>query len=225
MSAEDLAIDVGLVKDTDEFHTFVSCVTNILDYGCGYSDEMTKYIMEKCHTSELDIAKEVMDTKTTYRRKSRLKWWQTYISKRREDREPSPVRQSSRRRCGSSRESSRESSRGSSGGSSRESSRESSRGSSRGSSRQFERRPMDLSFKKSERRQRRPRESKSEKKSNRRRPMSPLFEQKERPYQNDNVNYERRQPYYNSSQYERHDMSSDVPRWPGTNNKKRRRYR
>ena len=213
MSAEDLAIDVGLVKDTDEFHTFVSCVTNILDYGCGYSDEMTKDIMEKCHTSELDIAKEVLDTKTTYRRKSRLKWWQTYVSKRREDREPSPVRQSSRRRRGSSRESSR--------GSSRES--------SRGSSRVPERRPMDLSFK---RRQRRPRESKSEKKSNRRRPMSPLFEQKERPYQNDNVNYERnnvnyerRQPYYNSSQYERHDMSSDVPRWPGTNNKKRRRYR
>ena len=218
MSVEDLAIDVGLVKDTDEFDAFVSCVTNILDLGCGYSEQTTKDIMEKCYTSELDIAKKVLRecrrAKTTSIRKSKLKWWQAYVPKRGfvEDREPSPVRHRSHERRQRRRSPER---------------------------RSPERRPMDLTFKKSgrrpkERRQHRPMSPMFEKNPKRRRPMSPLFEQTKRPYQDEEVTYERSQPDYSRyrerpqygrererSQYER----SDVPRWPGGNNKKRRRYR
>jgi hypothetical protein len=85
--AEDLAIDVGIPNDTDEFDTFVSCVNNILDHGCGYSSDVTAQICERCETSELPIAKQVLrECRRTRRntsgiRPSKMKWWQTWQSK------------------------------------------------------------------------------------------------------------------------------------------------
>lgn len=85
--AEDLAIDVGIPNDTDEFDTFVSCVNNILDHGCGYSSEVTAQICERCETSELPIAKKVLRECRRVRRStsgirpSKLKWWETWHSK------------------------------------------------------------------------------------------------------------------------------------------------
>lgn len=85
--AEDLAIDVGIPNESDEFETFISCVNNILDHGCGYSEEVTAQICEKCETSELPIAKKVLRecrriSRNTGRiRPSKLKWWETWQSK------------------------------------------------------------------------------------------------------------------------------------------------
>ena len=82
--AKDLAIDVGIPVDTDEFDTFVACVDNILTHGCGYGDEMTDRIVEKCHTSDLPIAKKVLrecrriSRNTSGIRPSKSKWWETY---------------------------------------------------------------------------------------------------------------------------------------------------
>ena len=89
--AKDLAIDVGIPIDTDEFHTFVACVDNILTHGCGYGDERTVRIVEKCHTSDLPIAKKVVrecrriSRNTSGIRPSRSKWWQTYYNKKNSD--------------------------------------------------------------------------------------------------------------------------------------------
>ena len=84
--AKELAIDVDIPVhvDTDEFHTFVACVDNILNHGCGYGDEATDHIVEKCHTSDLPIAKKVLrecrriSRNTSGIRPSRSKWWETY---------------------------------------------------------------------------------------------------------------------------------------------------
>ena len=77
--AEDLAIDVGIPKDSEEFETFVTTVTNILDSGCGYNTEATEHIIEKCNKSELDIAKRVITLcRRQYRRKTHQKWWETW---------------------------------------------------------------------------------------------------------------------------------------------------
>ena len=89
--AKDLAIDVGIPVDTDEFHTFVACVDNILTHGCGYGDEMTVRIVEKCHTSDLPIAKKVLrecrriSRNTSGIRPSRSKWWETYYNNKNSD--------------------------------------------------------------------------------------------------------------------------------------------
>ena len=89
--AKDLAIDVGIPVDTDEFHTFVACVDNILTHGCGYGDEVTDRIVEKCHTSDLPIAKKVsrecrrISRNTSGIRPSRSKWWKTYYNKKNSD--------------------------------------------------------------------------------------------------------------------------------------------
>ena len=86
--AKDLAIDVGIPVDTDEFHTFVACVDNILTHGCGYGDEVTDRIVEKCHTSDLPIAKKVLrecrriSSNTSGIRPSKSKWWETYYNKK-----------------------------------------------------------------------------------------------------------------------------------------------
>jgi hypothetical protein len=85
--AEDLAIDCGIPNDSDEFDTFVSCINNILDHGCGYSQEVTAQICEQCEASELPIAKKVLREcrrvrqNTSRLRPSGLKWWQTWRSK------------------------------------------------------------------------------------------------------------------------------------------------
>ena len=82
--AEDLAIDVGIPKNSEEFQTFVSCIENILEYGCGYGDEFTEDVLEKCRNSDLDIAKQVIKElekpRSRYRQR-KLKWWQTYVPK------------------------------------------------------------------------------------------------------------------------------------------------
>ena len=89
--AKDLAIDVGIPVDTDEFHTFVACVDNILTHGCGYGDELTVRIVEKCHTSDLPIAKKILrecrriSRNTSGIRPSRSKWWETYNNRKNSD--------------------------------------------------------------------------------------------------------------------------------------------
>ena len=206
MSVEDLAIDVGLARDTDEFDTFVSCVNNILDLGCGYSEKVTKDIMDKCHTSELDIAKKVLRecrrSKTSGIRKSRLKWWESYVPKRAiyEDREPDrqPARQPARKKrrpmdltfkkdASSPERHHREPER---------------RHRQPPVERRQYKRPMSPMFER--------RKSK--------RPMSPLFERPKSQYEEEPIEYERR--YERSPEYERrYERSSSrydsVPRWPG----------
>ena len=85
MSIYDLATDVGLSKGSDEYNTFTSCVHNILELGTGYSKKAMQDIIEKCEKSDLDIAKKVISECTrapSTLRKSRLKWWQTYVPRR-----------------------------------------------------------------------------------------------------------------------------------------------
>lgn len=86
MSVHDLAIDVGLAKDSDEYDTFVSCVENILEFGTGYTRSAMDNIVEKCQQSELDIAKRVIREcrreKSSPLRSRRLKWWEEYVPKR-----------------------------------------------------------------------------------------------------------------------------------------------
>ena len=90
MSIEDLAIDVGIPKDSDEFDSFVGCIENILEYGCGYVDEFTDDVLEKCRKSELDIAKKVvreLEKPKSRLRQKKIKWWEDWrpkFSKRRE---------------------------------------------------------------------------------------------------------------------------------------------
>lgn len=85
MSVHDLAIDVGLAKNSDEYDTFVSCVHNILELGTGYTRPAMENIVEKCRKSELDIAKRVIREcqreKTSPMRSRRLKWWEEYVPK------------------------------------------------------------------------------------------------------------------------------------------------
>ena len=92
MSVEDLAIDVGIPKDSDEFDSFVGCIENIIEYGCGYKDDFTDNVIDKCRKSELDIAKKVVRElerpKSRYRQK-KMKWWEEWtptFSKKREGR-------------------------------------------------------------------------------------------------------------------------------------------
>jgi len=227
LAVEDLAIDVGLVQDTEEYDIFISRVNTILDLGCDYSSETTKDIMEKCHTSELDIAKTVLREcrRTKTQRKTRLKWWQAYVFERGAD--PSPVRRSEPRRQLKRR---RKPSPGPERRRKPSPGPERRRKPSPGPARRRKpspgpaRRPMSLTFHKpQESRQRRqgttePRQQ---------RPMSPMFEKKQyqskrrrpveqqqRRYQNDE---DERPDYESSTRY------SDVPRWPG--HRKQRRYR
>ena len=76
--AKDLAIDVGIPVDTDEFHTFVACVDNILTHGCEYGEKMTDHIVGKCHTSALPIAKKVLRECRRRKTSRHSKWWETY---------------------------------------------------------------------------------------------------------------------------------------------------
>ena len=82
MSLEDLAIDVGFAKDTDEYDSFINTTHNILELGCGYSEKIHNDIIEKCNTSDLDIAKKVIKAckkpRNTRIRGNKLKWWETY---------------------------------------------------------------------------------------------------------------------------------------------------
>ena len=81
MMSEDLAVDVGLTPDSPEFIKFVDKVDSILQYGCTSVTRVVQDIVDKCHTSELDIARTVIlacASSTTSKRQSKLKWWETY---------------------------------------------------------------------------------------------------------------------------------------------------
>ena len=86
MSVYDLATDVGLAQGSDEYEAFVACVQNILEHGTGYSPAAMQDIVEKCNTSELDVAQRVVREcrreKTSAFRKTRLRWWETYVTRR-----------------------------------------------------------------------------------------------------------------------------------------------
>lgn len=93
--AEDLAIDIGLSRNSHEFTSFIGCVQNILEYGCGYDDEFTEDTLTKCRQSELEIAKRVVaeleKPRSKYgrhQRHSKLKWWQKYVQKERQKNTP-----------------------------------------------------------------------------------------------------------------------------------------
>ena len=79
--SKDLAIDVGLPPDSEELENFVNQVDHILKYGCSSTTRGVQDIVEKCHTSELDIARQVIRAcgKTHNNiNQSKLKWWETY---------------------------------------------------------------------------------------------------------------------------------------------------
>tara|TARA_B110000908_G_scaffold172290_2_gene238836 strand:- start:9347 stop:9916 length:570 start_codon:yes stop_codon:yes gene_type:complete len=99
--AEDLAIDVGIPKNSSEFQTFVSCIENILEYGCGYGDDFTEDVLEKCRKSDLEIAKKVIEELEKPRsryRQTKLKWWKKYTPKRERKQPSSPRRRQHKRR-------------------------------------------------------------------------------------------------------------------------------
>ena len=189
--AEDLVIDIGIPPNTKEFDSFVRCIQNILQYGCGYDDDFTEEILEKCRKSELDIAKQVISElekpRSQYeRRKSKLKWWEEYRPKRksangsqtdrrhRDQRSPfeRPNHTNNRQRLKSG---------------------------------MFERskrkRPISPMFERSKRK----------------RPMSPMFGGSESKRTPQNVHHKRpMSPIWN-----RHDCNSDVPEWQTKNKKRR----
>ena len=79
--SKDLAIDVGLPPDSEEFEKFVNQVDSILKYGCSSTTRGVQDLVEKCHTSELDIARQVIRAcgrNPTNINQSKLKWWETY---------------------------------------------------------------------------------------------------------------------------------------------------
>jgi len=99
--AEDLAIDVGIPKNSEEFQTFVSCIENILEYGCGYGDDFTEDVLEKCRKSDLEIAKKVigeLEKPRSRYRQTKLKWWQKYTPNHERRRSISPSRGQHKRR-------------------------------------------------------------------------------------------------------------------------------
>jgi len=107
MSVADLAIDVGIPKDSDEYDSFIGCVENILEYRCGYGDRHTASILEKCRTSQLDIAKQVireLERPIDRYRQKKIKWWQEWQPTRRR---PPPPKSHTDRRVTRNRQSSR----------------------------------------------------------------------------------------------------------------------
>lgn len=189
MSVYDLATDVGLVKGSDDYEAFVACVQNILELGTGYSPAAMHDIVEKCNTSELEIAKRVVREcrreKTSAFRETRLKWWETYVTRRERisrdiylDRTPSRPKRAAR-------------------------TRRPKRQQKRSMSPVYERkrqqkRPMSPMFER-ERQQKRPMSPMFERKRQQKRPMSPMFER------------ERQQKRSMSPMFERENNS--VPQW------------
>jgi hypothetical protein len=206
--SEDLAIDVGLAIDTDEYDSFVATVDNILELGCQYTQDVTENIIEKCKTSELAIAKRVISAcqkKSNPYRSRKLKWWQTYNNST-EDRQPYNPKRTSRNRPEAKHRSARH--------------REPKRRREPAKMELFERNTPPERFKKKVIRKRGrarspPRSARSPPRSarspprrfqreygsrqHRRRPMSPMFQREHDEY-----------------------LETDVPRWPS---KKRKRYR
>lgn len=198
--SEDLAIDVGLAVNTDEYDVFVATVDNILEMGCQYNQDVTNDIVDKCASSELAIARRVIDAcqkKTGRYRSRKLKWWQTY-----------------RRRDGRDRHDDRRDRRpynpkGSLGNASKQAPKmklfENTRREDRERKRTRNRvRAPPRTPQRQERRRHVVPNRRRRSPDRRRRPMSPMFREK-------------------SPRDREYDRETDVPRWP-TNNK-RRRYR
>jgi len=81
--SEDLAIDIGFTRGSDEFQDFVVRVDNILERGCHYSKSTTDKMVEHCRRSNLDIARDVIDEcqkKKKSLHSDNSKWWQKYTS-------------------------------------------------------------------------------------------------------------------------------------------------
>lgn len=193
--AEDLAIDVGIPKNSEEFQTFVSCIENILEYGCGYGDEFTEDVLEKCRNSDLDIAKQVIKElekpRSRYRQR-KLKWWQTYTSKNERRRSsPAPRRPPKRRQKHNERR------------------------------HPERRRPMSPMFRRPPQ-QRRPMSPMFQRSPRRRRP--PPAPQKRRKRQREEIEYERYPEESQHRRYTiREDRRpSDVPEWPSKNKRYRK---
>lgn len=113
MSVEELALDTGIRKNTAEYDSFVGCVRSILDYGCSYSQETMSNIRRRCRASKMPLAQEVLDECERVQssdkrvRRSKLKWWQSYVPKvkrkRRRGRQMSPLFTGKRRERSRSR--------------------------------------------------------------------------------------------------------------------------
>lgn len=197
MSVYDLAIDVGLKKDSDEYECFVSCVQNILEVGSGYTEEAMSDIMDKCRTSELNIAKRVIDEcqreRTSPIRSRSLKWWETYTPRRRRiardimiDRTPQRPRRTQKKQRESSKRRRPDKPRGKRPMSPMFEKRR------RSMSPMFEKRQHSMSpmFEKHQHREEQPRayERNSEvpQWGSHKRPMSPMYERHETPYRRRN---------------------------------------
>ena len=200
MSVEDLAIDVGIPKDSDEFDSFVGCIENILEYGCGYGDDFTDDVLDKCRKSELDIAKKVVRElerpKSRYRQK-KLKWWEEWTPKFSKRREIESDRRSSGQRP------SRNARRSSGQRPPRNARHMSPVREKRPMSPMFSRRQQSMNLQFDQRRdQRRPQQRRRQspeiryERAERKRPMSPMFSE----------------------------HPSDVPEWPGRKQSPRERY-
>ena len=111
MSVEELALDTGIREDTAEYDSFVGCVRSILEYGCSYSQETMSNIRRRCRASKMPLAQEVLDECERVQssdkrvRRSKLKWWQSYVPKvkRRRGRKMSPLFTDKRRERSRSR--------------------------------------------------------------------------------------------------------------------------
>jgi hypothetical protein len=86
--AADLAIDVGLQFESEDYKRFVACVNAIMEHGCSYSEQTMTSIREYCEESELSYARKVLAecdrvvSNTSKMRPSRVKWWETYRTRR-----------------------------------------------------------------------------------------------------------------------------------------------
>ena len=184
--AEDLAIDVGLQLDSDDYKTFVACVNGIMEQGCGYSDRTMKSIKEYCGESELPFAKKVIhemdriQNNTSRIRPSKMKWRQTYRTRR--ERQQRDRRDDRRRRDPPRKEPRR---------------------------RQRQKRPMSPLF---EQKRKRPMSPLFDQK--RKRPMSPMYEQSRKRPMSPMYEESRKRPMSPTPYDSTSSRYDAVPRWP-----------
>ena len=219
--AEDLAIDVGIQKDSEEYDMFIKCIENILEYGCRYNQKTTDNIIDKCKQSNLEIASKVLQElespAKTYR-KNRLKWWQTWrSSKEPEDKKrPAPPHTRTKRRQDRRPPRPR---RPMSPMFEQQQDRRPPRRKQNEAQLNAPGRPMSPMFEQRQGNRRRPMSPMFEQRQgNRRRPISPMFEQRQDNRRRKRSVVEREQA---SDEIDYHRKQSSVPEW---STKKRRRY-
>jgi len=79
---KDLACDVGLMPQTDEFQNFIKDVSDILEYGLIYDDIDKDWIVSLCETSQLSIAKDVLYECASVGSRSTPAWWEVYYNEK-----------------------------------------------------------------------------------------------------------------------------------------------